>query len=164
MQSLPQLTLSEAEFSSQLWKTSCFVWVRNSISTNDLTDEQTSLTQIEHKILAQLKVHRADAHELSARLEQSPELTDEVLHRLVERGFVVPADEDESRKFSVKRVDIEISSHCNARCQYCPVSTDPKPKRVMSMELFEHIAQQIAPYRPEWVSLNSFSEPLLDPF
>jgi hypothetical protein len=164
MQSLPQLTLSEAEFSSQLWKTSCFVWVRNSIATNDLTDEQTSLTQIEHKILAQLKVHRADAHELSARLEQSPELTDEVLHRLVERGVVVPADEDESRKFSVKRVDIEISSHCNARCQYCPVSTDPKPKRVMSMELFEHIARQIAPYRPEWVSLNSFSEPLLDPF
>ncbi len=62
------------------------------------------------------------------------------------------------------RVDIETCSHCNARCQYCPVSLDPKPKHVMPLDLFEHIARQIAPHQPDWVALNNFSEPLLDPF
>ena len=33
----------------------------------------------------------------------------------------------------------------------------------MTPELYREIVSQIAPYRPEWVSLNAFSEPLLDP-
>jgi hypothetical protein len=33
----------------------------------------------------------------------------------------------------------------------------------MPAELFERVVAQVAPFRPQWVALNHFSEPLLDP-
>jgi Radical SAM superfamily/Iron-sulfur cluster-binding domain len=146
------------------WKASVFVWLRGSTLIDDLTDESHELVEAERQILAALKTNPASLEDLAATLSRPPSDLAADLESLVERGLLVPAEEDESGKFAVNRVDIETSSHCNARCLYCPVSIDPKPKRIMPMDLFTHIVQQIAPYNPEWVSLNSFSEPLLDPF
>lgn len=149
---------------AQTWKTSCFVWIRGLTATNDLTDEKHVLTAIERQILSELQTEPTDLKGLARRLARPANDTTPLLDSLVERGLVVPFEEDESSKYSVNRVDIEIGSHCNARCQYCPVSLDPKPKHVMSMELFELAVRQVAPHHPEWVALNNFSEPLLDPF
>src|SRR5580700_5296094 len=149
---------------SERWKTSCFAWVADSIGTNDLTGEKHRLTAIERQIVSQLKAAPANPEALADSLACDPVDSAAAFSSLVERGFLVPASEDEAGKFTVHRVDIETCSHCNARCQYCPVSLDPKPKHVMPLDLFEHIARQIAPHQPDWVALNNFSEPLLDPF
>jgi hypothetical protein len=162
--SAPTQGLTGLNLSTQTWKTSCFVWISNSIATNDLTDERHSLTEPEREILSELKTSPANLESLATKLARPVDDTAPILTNLVDRSLLVPAEVDESRNFSVNRVDIETSSHCNARCQYCPVSIDPRPKRIMPLDLFKHIVRQIAPHRPEWVSLNSFSEPLLDPF
>lgn len=154
----------EARILSETWKTSCFVWMRDSVAINDLTDVSQPLAPFEQRVVFELKTAPAGIQALARRLETTEEHIAPVLRSLVDRSLLAPADEDESYKYSVNRVDIETNSHCNARCQYCPVSIDPKPKRIMPLELFRHIVSQIAPHRPEWVSLNSFSEPLLDPF
>lgn len=59
--------------------------------------------------------------------------------------------------------DIEICCHCNARCVFCPVSANPLPPRVMPDELFEHIITDLHCFALEWVALNHYNEPLLDP-
>jgi len=125
------------------------VWFRDSIATNDLTDQKHVLNKIEQQTLAELKASPANSDYLIGKFSGLLDDTASVLNSLVKRGLLVSAEEDESRKFAVNRVDIETSSHCNARCVYCPVSIDPKPKRIMGMELFTQIVRQIALYRPE---------------
>ena len=106
-------TLAAADHSTdpvalaQTWKTSCFVWVRNSIATSDLSDETHPLTAIEKEILAALKVAPADIQTLADKLACSLADTAPVLRGLADRLLLVPGEEDESRKFSVNRVDIE---------------------------------------------------------
>src|SRR5579872_6384586 len=139
---------------SQIWKTSCFVWVADSVATNDLTGERHHLTGIEQAMVSQLKAAPSGPEAIAGRLACDPIDSAAAFSSLIERGLLVPELEDEAGKFTVKRVDIETCSHCNARCQYCPVSLDPKPKHVMPLELFEHIARQVAPHHPDWVALN----------
>jgi hypothetical protein len=82
--------------------------------------------------------------------------------RLRHSETIVPADDDIFLRFAVRHVDIEITSHCNARCRFCPVSQDPLMKKVMSDDLFALLLERIAPSKPRTVSLNHFNEPLLD--
>ncbi len=145
------------------WKTSCFVWLDSSTAHNDLTDEAHRLPETELRVLSELKAVPGDLTRIAQRFSSDVERVSAIAREWIERGLIVPSGEDESRKFSVKRVDIETCSHCNARCKFCPQSEQPKQKNFMSAELFDRIVQQIAPYHPTWVSLNAFSEPLLDP-
>ncbi|MFL6245526.1 MAG: radical SAM/SPASM domain-containing protein [Thermoanaerobaculia bacterium] len=76
---------------------------------------------------------------------------------------LVPDSPDLFRSATVRYADIEISSHCNARCRFCPVADDPLPRRVMSMVVFEHIVDAIRAAPLRWVSMNHYNEPMLDP-
>lgn len=62
-------------------------------------------------------------------------------------------------------VEIETINRCNGVCSFCPVnrSADPRPKAVMSRELFEGIIDQLAAldYSGK-LALFSNNEPLLD--
>lgn len=61
-------------------------------------------------------------------------------------------------------VEIETSTVCNWNCRYCPVSSDPKPRKFMSMELFNQIIEKAAKHNTiEFVTLNSYNEPTIDP-
>jgi len=142
----------------QTWKTSCFVWLDNLVANNDLLDQKHLLTESEARLLTALKTTQANPPN-----SVGDQTAHDNFHRLLELGLIVPASQDEGRKFSVKRVDIETCTHCNARCLFCPQSEHPKPKQFMSLELFQRAVEQIAPYRPDWVALNNFSEPFLDP-
>jgi sulfatase maturation enzyme AslB (radical SAM superfamily) len=134
---------------------------RPAVAINDLTDQRHELSAIELKAVWELRAKPGDLRRLAATLGCPVE---PVLARLVDLKLVVPGDVDESRKFTVKRVDIETCTHCNARCLFCPQSEMPKRKHVMALDLFERAVREIAPHHPDWVSLNQFSEPLLDPY
>jgi hypothetical protein len=63
----------------------------------------------------------------------------------------------------ITHLEIETSAHCNWRCQFCPVSLDPKPKASMDMALFDQILQKALDHRTvRWVTFNSYNEPTLD--
>jgi radical SAM protein with 4Fe4S-binding SPASM domain len=61
------------------------------------------------------------------------------------------------------RFEIEINSHCNLRCCFCPVATDPKPNNFMSDETFNLVLERVKEYGAQDISLNHYSEPTLDP-
>lgn len=64
---------------------------------------------------------------------------------------------------------VEVSTACNHRCVYCPVSTAPVRQKLMETSVFEHVLRLISLYvsqrgtRMERISLNHYNEPMLDP-
>lgn len=66
-------------------------------------------------------------------------------------------------KTNIDSLEIEICSHCNWRCRYCPVSIDPKPPKTMSMNLFREIIDKAVEHGSvKYVTFNSYNEPILD--
>lgn len=64
-----------------------------------------------------------------------------------------------------KKVEIEINTDCNYRCEYCPVRKDPKKRKIMSMELYKNILYKVIDYgKIDTVSFSLYNEPTLDPF
>lgn len=65
-------------------------------------------------------------------------------------------------EWKIQFADIEICSHCNARCIFCPVSRSPLPRRIMTQETFALVLQKLQPVALQWVTFNHYNEPLLD--
>ena len=61
-------------------------------------------------------------------------------------------------------LEIEVNSHCNFRCCFCPVRAAPKPRRIMPLCLYETVIERAREYGISQVSLNHYSEPTLDPY
>jgi len=62
-------------------------------------------------------------------------------------------------------VDIEVSTHCNWKCEYCPNRSFSQAEAYMGLQLFENIVQKLKDYgKTEYVTLNAFNEPTLDPY
>lgn len=63
-------------------------------------------------------------------------------------------------------VEIETSKYCNWRCSYCPNKDNQNPRtEVMSMQLFHEILKKIQDFGPiQYVTLNTYNEPVLDTF
>ncbi|MBI4422955.1 MAG: radical SAM protein [Elusimicrobia bacterium] len=99
----------------------------------------------------------------AAELLASPGLSERRLAALVERGVLVDAPEA-WRATRVAAVEIEISSHCNWRCVYCPVSREPKPAVSMDLDLFQAILEKAQAHPPvRAVHFEAYNEPTLDP-
>jgi radical SAM family protein/iron-sulfur cluster protein len=59
--------------------------------------------------------------------------------------------------------EIEVTAHCNWSCRFCPVSTDPKPRQTMLLDLFEEIIGKLADVGTiDYVTFQFFNEPTLD--
>lgn len=125
---------------------SLYNWVSGDTLINDRTGARATLSEEQRRWLDDADGAPADW-----------------LAQIVADGFLVAAETAETRQFSMRHVDIETLSHCNARCLFCPQSEAPKPKEAMPMDLFRQVVRQVAGHTPEWVALNNFSEPLLDP-
>ncbi len=83
---------------------------------------------------------------------------------LAEKGWLIEADSDPSRRFRLKYVSLEGDSDCNQACSFCPVSVAPREHHSMSLELYEDIARQLAPYKStlQAVFMHHYNEPTLD--
>lgn len=60
-------------------------------------------------------------------------------------------------------IEVEINSHCNLRCSFCPVSFAPHPRRMMPLDQFRYIVSQAVSCGMTEISLNHYSEPTLHP-
>ncbi|MES2044597.1 MAG: radical SAM protein [Pseudomonadota bacterium] len=137
-----------------------FVSIHRDQLINDLQDTRTTIEPTDAELLVRLW---KNPERLSAIAPDPESELGHRLQRLLDGGGIVEASVDETVLSSVKRIDIETTRACNARCGYCPQSTDPKPAGRMAMPLFEKILDLIQGLAPEWIALNHYNEPLLDP-
>ncbi|MEV5831563.1 radical SAM protein [Spirillospora sp. NPDC052242] len=80
----------------------------------------------------------------------------------VRRGWLQAPDEL-CRKYRLVSGEIEVTSHCNWGCRFCPVSLAPKPRRTMPMDLFEEVIGKLADVPTlDYVTFQFFNEPTLD--
>jgi len=145
------------------WRASAFVWIRGDESYHDLQDKRRHLDSTERLILTSGIDHIIDAEELSLVSGLLPDRLYGLIQGFSSGNWLVSEDADESTLFGIFRVDIETCRQCNASCKYCPQSARPKQPHVMAEDVFRLILSEIAPYRPKWVALNHYGEPLLDP-
>lgn len=142
-------------------KTSVFVFSTGSHLFNDLTNRFYACDPEDVELLRRLSTAPADFQTLTSS-NPGPELRSR-LERLIREKMIVPATADETLSFAPHRVDIETCRQCNARCRFCPQSVSPKPPDVMPPELFELVLSRLGQASPDWVALNHYGEPLLDP-
>lgn len=65
---------------------------------------------------------------------------------------------------SISLAEIEINTHCNFRCRYCPVHTEPKQKKIMTLDIYEMLLYKLTKVPSlQFVSFNFYNEPTLDP-
>lgn len=81
--------------------------------------------------------------------------------RLTPAGVVL-AETEAYRVHNYDRVPIEINSHCNFRCRFCPVATDPLAKRVMPLDLYGIVLDRVRGAGIKGIALNHYGEPSLD--
>jgi hypothetical protein len=142
-------------------KPSAFVWLAQSHLHHDVTGQSHLIDQADVALLESL---RREPSSIALLRSLFPDTNvNERITGLSSWGAVLPATVDESRVFVLRRIDIETCRQCNARCSYCPQSSLPKPRGVMPAEVFELVLRRLDPYEPEWVALNHYGEPLLDP-
>jgi MoaA/NifB/PqqE/SkfB family radical SAM enzyme len=60
-------------------------------------------------------------------------------------------------------IDLEVTSVCDATCEFCPREVMPDKKRFLSMELVERLADDIRQTPPHFVMLCGIGEPVLHP-
>ena len=79
--------------------------------------------------------------------------------------FLIEDLDGETRRSHLLFLSLETCTSCNHRCPFCPVSVDPRERRVMSQELFESIVDQVvdAGGKGVVVFLSNYNEPTIDP-
>lgn len=145
-----------------LYKTSIFVHCTDSIIFNDLTHSAYYCDRNDVALLRQLSEEPVSLQSLA--LSADVEALDERLQFYLEERLLVLASQNETGDFMLIRADIETCRQCNARCKYCPQSVSPKSRAVMPLDRFELILSKMGDTPLEWVALNHYGEPLLDPF
>lgn len=87
-------------------------------------------------------------------------IADDVLSR---DGWIVPPQDDLSRRHHLKIVSLETMTTCNQKCYFCPVSIAPREDFAMPDALFHRIVNELTGYPTiESVFLQSYNEPTLD--
>jgi MoaA/NifB/PqqE/SkfB family radical SAM enzyme len=83
---------------------------------------------------------------------------------LAAAGWLLPAEEDPSRRFLLKYVSLEAHTVCNQSCYFCPVSIAPREDYFMPTELYLRIVGELAAHRGtiESVFMINYNEPTAD--
>jgi len=136
---------------------------RDGFYSNLLTGKSVRLSSLVHERLKSL-LPGFTPEDVARLLGIDLATAEEFCRTLANKKIALSADLDPFRLYLIRYADVEICSHCNARCCFCPVSIDPRPKKTMALGDFEIIVQKLA-VEPNlrWVSLNHYNEPLLDP-
>lgn len=86
----------------------------------------------------------------------------ELIIDMIEKDLLIDPDTI-WQKTNIKYLEIETTTTCNWRCEYCPVSINPKEKKIMSMDLFNLIINKAGRYPSiKFVTIHSYNEPTLD--
>lgn len=133
-----------------------FLLVRGDEIWNELTQRPVAIRP------GELEALRASARpvpldDLAERLG-GPERVAELIR---DKVLVEPAAAWELTE--IQTIEIEISTRCNWRCEYCPVSLSPKPAHTMPLALFEEVIFKARRHGIGCATLNSYNEPTIDP-
>ena len=115
------------------------------------------LTQEMHDLLIHCRTERL----IEALLERySADTVDEA----IDKKFICASD-DVYRLYKISNLEIETTTVCNNKCDYCPVKFEPyQEKKIMDLELFKHILKQANQADIHNITFNFFNEPTLDPY
>lgn len=119
---------------------------------NDLTEQQIYMTPQQRAV-----------YELTLQDQDIPENLTDIFQEMVDLGVFVQKTVDERDKYNILKLDIDVNTHCNASCVYCPQSTHRRGVNVMPFDLFTKIIDRFDGYDLKWVALHIYGEPLLDP-
>jgi hypothetical protein len=61
---------------------------------------------------------------------------------------------------SFKIYNVEITNHCNSKCEYCPHPKMTRPKGLMSMKTYRKVLKK---QELDFMELHGFGEPLMHP-
>lgn len=88
------------------------------------------------------------------------------IRTLTSHGWIVPADTDFASRYHLKAVTLEGNDHCNQRCNFCPVSIDPKAHHTMSLPYYEDLVRRLLPYKHtiQGVFMINYNEPTVDKY
>ena len=125
---------------------------------NELTERiYTKLGDAQRQVLTYCHVARS-YHELSSLVS-----IEQLDYLIAERLLTKP--ESIWRLSDIRSVEIEVTTHCNWRCRYCPVHDSPHPPKIMPQQLFREIVDKMCRHGSiRSVSINSYNEPTLDPY
>jgi radical SAM family protein/iron-sulfur cluster protein len=88
----------------------------------------------------------------------------ELVADLVSRGWLQDPAEL-CTDYYLRTGQIEVTAHCNWGCRFCPVATDPKPRKTMPLDLFAEIITKLKAYPTvKYVGFHFYNEPTLDKF
>jgi len=92
------------------------------------------------------------------------EKLDSVSKRLANNGWLIPPNQDLSKKYRLRYVSLETHTVCTQACAFCPVAIVPREPDFMPTELFERLVEELTRYREtiEAVTLNNYNEPTAD--
>ncbi len=134
-------------------KGNCFGQVR----VYDFLKNESTVVSPELSLLLERSAAGVSALELTQKYP--PRLIDEGIRLgyLMERGEVW-------NRHALQAVEIETSTLCNWRCEYCPTRFWPRTPASMPAELFSSIIQKIALLDDiRYVALHFYNEPTIDP-
>ena len=90
-------------------------------------------------------------------------ISPDIIDLLLKHNVIIPYEQI-WKQDNFNTLDIEINTHCNYRCIYCPEKFTPKEPRLMSNELFSNIIDKTQRFPSiTTIAFNFFNEPLLDP-
>ena len=82
---------------------------------------------------------------------------------LESEGWLVDGHADLSRRHRLKVVSLELTTTCNQKCYFCPVSIAPREDYAMPDEMFDRIVNELTTIPTlDAVFLQSYNEPTVD--
>ena len=123
---------------------------------NDYSKRYHLLTEEEIRILLQCK-KPLSYNELCSHFQS------QLIDRCIERFLLLKAD-CIWQYHKIQHIEIETSTVCNWKCDYCPNSIYSRKPQHMELPLFKLILQRAKEYRHiKYVTLHSYNEPTLHP-
>ena len=129
---------------------------RNHIIYSVMDDTKVPISIQELKLLSRFKDPQL--------LSQQPEVDREIVYKAIANGWLLRTDKI-WHQTNMTYLAIAVNSHCNWRCEYCPVHDQPTAPSYMSIDDFERIIENVSRNKTlRYVALNVFNEPLLDKY
>ncbi|MDD4492810.1 MAG: radical SAM protein [Eubacteriales bacterium] len=125
--------------------------------TDLISNKQILLNQNNVDLIKYCSVAKSETDILSS-------FTKDNLENLITHNVLV-ADDKKWNINEVECIDIEISTTCNWKCDYCPNKYYEKENLTMSMDLFNDILKKIKKFKNiKYITLNTYNEPSIDKF
>ncbi len=132
-------------------------------------DAEFGVINLDRSVVWRKNIKELQALEFAATKARSvntliKEFGEDVVKSLQNFGWL-KKPENLCKEYYCRSLQIEVVSHCNFACRFCPVSIDPKPRAVMSMGVFSEIIEKASVHKNiSFVTFHFFNEPTLDPF